>query len=777
MSSIKVDPKKVDELSAQTKRFGEFVEREERKVNQSISQLVRDTQKQYPELYGRSELNEIERLLKEIRKQAEAISVGLRDKADVLTEAAARYRKDEETAKTSTKKKYEFVSPSTYYSTNGGLSGEGLSSYLEDALFQDPEVQKLHQLALHGTEEEKKEAKEKIDAIFKARNTIARAQVAYSVYKAFGNTYLMQQAHKEAMKQREILKGYGINEELYGADVNISEYFKGSALEACSYDPAMQIVKDGKFVPILMPEDNQYQYLLGLVLKGGAQGAWAQKQVDEIHKQLGEIGRAQVAWHEYKAKGMTKEMDGAHTYAEKVREILKDKYALSSAMVDGVGYMHLWAGAGPAGNYLRVSETVNVVTKPPENLDLSKLTETNVKIKNIKGKTQKIKAIYERNQWLVPHITRDTSNKAVMNSLEKFQKHYAKNKQKYETVSQKTGVPPELIAAIHWRESSGDFSRYLHNGDPLGKKTVNVPKGIFFTDWEEAAIHALNQKKYIRDAVGIDSTSKDVAKMMTFAEYYNGLGYINHKVNSVYVFSGSNIPLEGKYYKDGVFTYGPVVDKNPGVAVMLLSIIDIPKQESPQAIPSVPLANPGSTNISKKGTEGAREEVLELAKQFEGKVPYYMDGNRPKYMDPKSPPKAMDCSDFTSAIYRTILRDLDVGENIDIGANTRTQINSGQEVWTAGKKDAGSFDTSNLKKGDLILFTSPNSSQVGHVGIYLGNGQFIHESGSNSKGGNVKISELKGYWLKTQKPISVRRIIADDGSVYGQNGKKVGTIK
>ncbi|AZK48453.1 hypothetical protein [Paenibacillus lentus] len=292
MSSIKVDPKKVDELSAQTKRFGEFVEREERKVNQSISQLVRDTQKQYPELYGRSELNEIERLLKEIRKQAEAISVGLRDKARVLTEAAARYRKDEETAKTSTKKKYEFVSPSTYYSTNGRLSGEGLTSYLEDALFQDPEVQKLHQLALHGTEEEKKEAKERIDAIFKARNTIARAQVAYSVYKAFRNTYLMQQAHKEAMKQREILKGYDIDEELYGADVNISEYFKGSALEACSYDPSMQIVKDGKFVPILMPEDNQYQYLLGLVLKGGAQGAWAQKQVDEIHKQLGEIGRA-----------------------------------------------------------------------------------------------------------------------------------------------------------------------------------------------------------------------------------------------------------------------------------------------------------------------------------------------------------------------------------------------------------------------------------------------------------------------------------------------------
>ncbi|MNJ54561.1 putative endopeptidase YafL precursor [compost metagenome] len=122
----------------------------------------------------------------------------------------------------------------------------------------------------------------------------------------------------------------------------------------------MQIVKDGKFVQILMPEDNQYQYLLGLVLKGGAQGAWAKKQLNEIHKQLGEIGRSQVAWNEYKAKGMTKEMDGAHVYAEKVRGILKDKYDLSSAMVDGIGYLHLWTGAGPAGNYLRVQETENI---------------------------------------------------------------------------------------------------------------------------------------------------------------------------------------------------------------------------------------------------------------------------------------------------------------------------------------------------------------------------------------------------------------------------------
>lgn len=164
--------------------------------------------------------------------------------------------------------------------------------------------------------------------------------------------------------------------------------------------------------------------------------------------------------------------------------------------------------------------------------------------------------------------------------------------------------------------------------------------------------------------------------------------------------------------------------------------------------------------------EESRDKVLELAQKFVGKVPYRLDEKRPTYLDPQSPPKEMDCADFTSAVYRTILRDINVGKNIDIGINTSTQISSGVEVWTK-KGSATDFNSSHLKKRDLILFTS---------GIYLGENKFIHESGSNSKG-NVKISELKGHWLTTQKPIAVRRIIADDGNVYGKDGEKVGTLK
>ena len=40
-----------------------------------------------------------------------------------------------------------------------------------------------------------------------------------------------------------------------------------------------------------------------------------------------------------------------------------------------------------------------------------------------------------------------------------FKEHYAKYYDKYQELAQQTGYPAELIAAIHWRESSGDFSR------------------------------------------------------------------------------------------------------------------------------------------------------------------------------------------------------------------------------------------------------------------------------------------------------------------------------
>lgn len=372
---IEVDPSKLEELSAGFKSLARNIENGGSRVYPTIGKLIRETQNDYPEV--QSTIREAEDYLREIHLLADSIMMRLDKKSRALTEAADYYRENERKLVNLAQVK---APPSSFYTKGGGLSGQGLTSYLQDPLFQDPAVQKLHLQAQNGTEEEKQTAKEKLDAIFKARDTIARAQVAYATYKAFGNKALMEQAHKEATKQREKLKGYGVSETLYGDKVNLSHLYTGTALQACSYDPSIQITKDGQLVQVLMPDDNQYRYLLGLVMKGGSQGAWGQKQLEEIHKLLSEIGRSQVAWSEYKAKDMKKEMDGAHTYAEKLRTQLKNKYSLSSEMVDDVDYKHLWTGTGFAGNSLNVKETdskpqQSTDSKPQQSIDIISIAQ------------------------------------------------------------------------------------------------------------------------------------------------------------------------------------------------------------------------------------------------------------------------------------------------------------------------------------------------------------------------------------------------------------------
>ena len=50
---------------------------------------------------------------------------------------------------------------------------------------------------------------------------------------------------------------------------------------------------------------------------------------------------------------------------------------------------------------------------------------------------------------------------------------------------------------------------------------------------------------------------------------------------------------------------------------------------------------------------------------------------------------------------------------------------------------------SSLQKGDLIFFRSESSSNISHMGIYIGDGQFVHASSGQAK---VMVSTLGTYW-------------------------------
>ncbi len=142
-------------------------------------------------------------------------------------------------------------------------------------------------------------------------------------------------------------------------------------------------------------------------------------------------------------------------------------------------------------------------------------------------------------------------------------------KTKYQTVSARTGVPWAVIAVIHQRECSQNWTGSLAQGDPWNRVSVHVPAGRGpFGSWEEAAIDALvNCAPH-----AARNTDWSIGRTLTMLEQYNGLGYAARGRPSPYIWSGTDQYKSGKYVRDGV--YDPnVVDSQPGCAGLLKAMM------------------------------------------------------------------------------------------------------------------------------------------------------------------------------------------------------------
>lgn len=183
--------------------------------------------------------------------------------------------------------------------------------------------------------------------------------------------------------------------------------------------------------------------------------------------------------------------------------------------------------------------------------------------------------------------------------LNDFIGHYKTNSSIYDRVGKSSNVPAILVAAIHWREASGDFTTYLSQGDPLGTRTwangdsndgkslsASIPNTILFTNWDDAAIFALNYETSAKSVSGISYDEQDINDMLTFAEYYNGLGYKKRGVPSPYILSGTSCYKSGKFDSDGHYN-SQDVDDQIGVLVMLRALVylDSPVTVAPITTP------------------------------------------------------------------------------------------------------------------------------------------------------------------------------------------------
>lgn len=146
-----------------------------------------------------------------------------------------------------------------------------------------------------------------------------------------------------------------------------------------------------------------------------------------------------------------------------------------------------------------------------------------------------------------------------------------------------------------------------------------------------------------------------------------------------------------------------------------------------------------STSDSSKGNSSSitGKQIVSYAKKFLG-VPYVYGG---------ASPSGFDCSGFTMYVYDHF------GISMPHGAQSQSKL--GTKV--SANKNSKSSLLNNLKTGDLIFFLDYETmDEIGHCGIYIGDGNFIHAS--SGSGYCVKINSLlPGEYYNTRYH-SARRI-------------------
>jgi cell wall-associated NlpC family hydrolase len=141
--------------------------------------------------------------------------------------------------------------------------------------------------------------------------------------------------------------------------------------------------------------------------------------------------------------------------------------------------------------------------------------------------------------------------------------------------------------------------------------------------------------------------------------------------------------------------------------------------------PSAVSEAPGFIQRTQASVQDALDQAMDLLN-----IPYRRGGSAPE--------TGFDCSGFVKHVFRE-------GLGLILPRSSRELSNTGETV----QKDE-------LKPGDLVFFNTMRRA-FSHVGIYLGNNQFVH---APRTGASVRVEDIReSYWKKRYN--GARRVSED----------------
>lgn len=145
-----------------------------------------------------------------------------------------------------------------------------------------------------------------------------------------------------------------------------------------------------------------------------------------------------------------------------------------------------------------------------------------------------------------------------------------------------------------------------------------------------------------------------------------------------------------------------------------------------------------STSSTSSSSSAKASEIVAYAKEFLG-VPYVYGG---------ASPSGFDCSGFTMYVF----------DHFGISMGHGAQMQSREGTAVKADKSSKSSLLNNLEVGDLVFFLDYETmDEIGHCGIYIGNGDFIHAS--SGSGYCVKINSLLPGEYYNTRYCAARRVI------------------